>query len=126
MAKRVLVVDDDPDLREAAQIILSNAGYEVSQASSAGEAMAKLEEKPVDLVLLDVMMESDTAGFHLAYKIREKDGLRDLPIVMLTSIEEKTGVSLEAENSGDYLPVQGFLRKPLDPKELKAKLESLL
>ena len=126
MAKRILVVDDDPDLREATEIILSGAGYEVSLAASAAEATAKLQTEPVDLIVLDVMMETETEGFHLAYRIRENDKLKDVPIIMLTCIEEKTGEMLQPDKSGDFLPVQAFLRKPLEPEVLKQKVAELL
>jgi CheY-like chemotaxis protein len=126
MAKRILIVDDDPDLREATEIILSGAGYEVVQAASAAEAQKKLQAQRPDLILLDVMMETDTEGFHLAYKIREDPKLKDVPIIVLTCIEAKTGHVLEPEKAGDFLPVQAFLRKPLDASVLKAKVAELL
>lgn len=126
MAKRVLVVDDDPDLREATEIILNGAGYEVTLAASGAEAMEKLKAEDVDLILLDVMMETDTEGFHLAYKIREDEKLKGVPIIMLTCIEEKTGEVLDESKAGDYLPVQAFLRKPLDPDALKGKIDELM
>lgn len=126
MAKRILIVDDDPDLREATEIILSGMGYEVVQACNAAEAHEKLQAEPIDLMLLDVMMETETEGFHLAYKLREDDRFKDLPIILLTCIEEKTGEMLDAEKAGDFLPVQAFMRKPLDPEVLKAKLAELL
>ena len=126
MAKRILVVDDDPDLREATQIILSGAGYEVSMADSAAQARQKLQSERIDLILLDIMMETDTIGFHLVYEIRQDGKLKDIPIIVLTCIEEKTGEVLEPEKSGDFLPVQAFLRKPLDAGVLKAKVAELL
>lgn len=126
MAKRILVVDDDPDLREATKVILSGAGYEVSLADSAADARRKLADEKIDLILLDVMMETETEGFHLAYEIRRDSKLADIPIVILTCIEEKTGEVLEPEKAGDYLPVQAFLRKPLDPDALKEKIAELL
>ena len=126
MAKRILVVDDDPDLREAAEIILSNAGYGVPSASSASEAMEKIQASPPDLILLDVMMETETEGFHLAYKLREDKRYKDIPIIILTCIEEATGEILEPEKSGDFLPVDAFLRKPLDAKTLKGKVAEVL
>jgi len=126
MAKRILVVDDDPDLREATEIILSGAGYEVSLAASAAEALKQLQAQKIDLILLDVMMETETEGFHLAYQIRQDSRLKDIPIVMLTCIEEKTGEMLEPEKAGDFLPVQAFLRKPLDAAVLKQKVAELI
>ena len=126
MAKRILVVDDDPDLREATEIILSGAGYDVSLAASAAEAMARLQGDKVDAILLDVMMETETEGFHLAYNLRQDDKYKKIPILMLTCIEEKTGEVLDPEKAGDFLPVEAFLRKPLDAAVLKAKLAEVL
>jgi len=126
MAKRILIVDDDVDFRQATELILTGAGYEVIQAASGKEAEEKLQNEQIDLILLDVMMETETEGFHLAYKLRKDDKLKDIPIVILTCIEEKTGEVLEPEKSGDYLPVDAFLRKPVAAEEMKAKLAELL
>jgi CheY-like chemotaxis protein len=108
------------------EIILSGAGYEVSLAASAAEALKQLQAQKIDLILLDVMMETETEGFHLAYQIRQDSRLKDIPIVMLTCIEEKTGEMLEPEKAGDFLPVQAFLRKPLDAAVLKQKVAELI
>ena len=126
MARRILVVDDDADLRQVTDMVLSKAGYEVLQAASRHEAEEKLRSEKVDLIILDVMMETDTEGFHLAYRIRQDKKLRHIPIIMLTCIEEKTGAALEPKAADDYLPVQAFLRKPLDPTELEAQVAKLL
>jgi len=126
MAKRILIVDDDVDFRQATELILAGAGYEVVQAANGREAEEKLQTESIDLILLDVMMETETEGFHLAYKLRKDDKLKDIPIVILTCIEEKTGEVLELEKSGDYLPVDAFLRKPVEADEMKAKLAELL
>jgi len=126
MAKRILIVDDDPDLREATRLILTGAGYEVAEAASAAEGLEKLQAEGADLMILDVMMETDTEGFHLAYKIRQDEKLKNLPIIMLTNIEQRMGQEIEPEKAGDYLPVEMFLRKPLDADELKARVAELL
>ncbi|MCY2927449.1 MAG: response regulator [Planctomycetota bacterium] len=126
MAKHILVVDDDADIRQAAEMVLTSAGYKVSFAASAEEAMQKLQAAGADLVLLDVMMETDTAGFHLAYDIRKDAKLKNTPIVMLTSIEDRLGVKIELGTDGDFLPVNAFLRKPIDAPALKAKIAELL
>lgn len=126
MAKRILIVDDDPDLREATQVVLANAGYEVSMAASAAEGIKAVRAKRPDLILLDVMMETDTEGFHMAYELKEDPKTKDIPIVILTCIEEKTGEMLDPDKAGDFLPVQAFLRKPLDAAVLKAKLAEIL
>jgi CheY-like chemotaxis protein len=126
MAKRILIVDDDADFRDATEVILTSAGYDVLHAATGREAEQKLHAEHVDLILLDVMMETDTEGFHLTYRIRQDENLKDIPIVMLTCIEEKTGETLEPEKSGDYLPVEAFLRKPLNAAELKKHIAQLI
>jgi len=126
MAKRILIVDDDDDFREATELILTGAGYDVSHAVNGTEAEKKLRSEKIDLILLDIMMDTDTEGFHLAYKIRQDEKLKGIPIVILTCIEEKTGEVIEFSKSGDYLPVEAFLRKPLDAVELKARIAELL
>jgi CheY-like chemotaxis protein len=126
MPKRVLVVDDDVDVRDTTRMVLSSAGYEVLEAASRQEAEKQLAQGKVDLIILDVMLETDTEGFHLAYQMRQDAKLKRIPILMLTCIEEKTGQDLTPEESGDFLPVDAFLRKPLDPVELKAEVAKLL
>ena len=126
MAKQILVVDDDADIRQAAELVLAAAGYQVSFAASAQEALEMLLAKPVDLVLLDVMMETHTAGLHLSYDIRKNSRLKGIPIIMLTSIEDRLGEKIEPGESGDFLPVDAFLRKPIDAPVLKAKVAELL
>jgi len=126
MAKRILIVDDDVDFQQATELILKSAGYEVCKAFSAAEAMKKLQSERVDLVLLDVMMDSDTEGFHMAYNIRQDKQLKNIPIIILTCIEEMTGVGLDPEASGDFLPVEAYLRKPLDAEELTSKIAEVL
>ena len=126
MAKRILVVDDDADFQEAIDLILGDAGYEVTKAYNARQAMDRLRSEPFDLILLDVMMETDTEGFHLAYQIRENPKLRDTPIVIMTCIEQTTGVGLELEKAGDFLPVDAYLRKPVDAELLKETVAKLV
>jgi CheY-like chemotaxis protein len=126
MAKQILVVDDDADIRQATEVVLTAGGYQVAFAASAEEALEKLRAQPVDLILLDVMMETDTAGFHLSYDIRNDPQLKNIPIIMLTGIEDRMGEKLDPEKSGDYLPVDAFLRKPIDAGVLKAKIAELI
>ncbi len=126
MAKHVLIVDDDPDVRDATSMVLTGAGYAVSEASNSKEAEQVLRDRPVDLILLDIMMDVETEGFHFAYKVRRDEKLKDIPIIVLTCIEEKTGERIEPEKAGDYLPVQAFLRKPLDAGELTARIAELI
>ena len=129
MAKRILLVDDDRDLVVTLSQALKVNNFEVVEAYSAAEGLKKvLSEKP-DLVIFDVMMETDTAGFEAVYQIRSKretsryTDVRDVPIIMLTAINQVTNsrFSLNAEQS--FLPsINDFLTKPIDIDELIDKI----
>ena len=73
MKKRaaILVVDDDPDITDSLKIILENQGFTVRTASNGKEAVAALEDQIPDLMILDIMMATDTEGFDLAYDLKE-------------------------------------------------------
>jgi two-component system phosphate regulon response regulator PhoB/two-component system alkaline phosphatase synthesis response regulator PhoP/two-component system response regulator VicR len=125
----ILLVDDDPDIRDSLQIILESKNFEVRTAANGREAKAALEQKLPDIMILDVMMASDTEGFDLAYELQEKPGFKDLPIIMLTSFLNK--VRQEGPGPfefilGEQWPAHWLFEKPVDTKKLLAKIESIL
>jgi len=122
----ILVVDDDPDFVRAHQISLEQAGFRVSTASNGTEALKNLRTKAIDLVMLDVMMDYATEGLHVTYAIREDPALREIPVLMVTSLEEQTGEKFDPATDGEFLPVSDFVRKPIRPGELVAKVQKLL
>ncbi len=118
MTKKVLIIDDDFDLVEAMRITLEAAGFEVIDAQDGEKGLEKIREDSPDLVLLDVMMTSMDEGFHVAYKIREESAIKDTPIVMLTAVGNQTGFQFDPGKDADFLPVDDFLEKPVNPKKL--------
>ncbi len=124
--KTILVVDDDPDIVETTKTILETAGYKVVTASNGTEGLAKAKEVKPALVVLDVMMDKETEGFHVAYELRKDEGTKNIKILVLTAVGQKSGFKFGAETDGDYLPVDGFMEKPLEPKALLAKTAELL
>ncbi len=124
--KTVLIVDDDPDVLEATKVVLKGGGYAVETASSGEEGMERICAGGVDVVLLDVMMTRDTEGFGMARDLRADPKTADLPIVMMTSVSQATGFEFSPETDADYLPVDAFLEKPVDPKDLLAAVEKVL
>jgi DNA-binding response OmpR family regulator len=125
----ILLVDDDRDFRDALQIILRNHGYTVRSAGNRHEALEALEVKRPDLIILDVMMTTDTEGFDLAYEIKKKHGAGDLPIILLTSFLEKVrdeGPGNFQHIMGEEWPAKWMFEKPVDTKKLIAKIESIL
>ncbi len=127
---RLLLVDDDPDLVEAMRIVLEGAGYECIQAGNGKQAIDLLRREKPDLMILDVMMDDMTEGFHVAYKIRRPDpGLEEfakMPILMLTAVTQRTGMRFDRMKDGDFLPVEDFLEKPVQPAVLLEKVRTLL
>ncbi len=131
MAKgKVLIIDDDPDMALATRLCLEGAGYDVLEARTSAEGLAKVVAERPDLIVLDVMMESTTAGFQTALALRSAApdspyaAYRAIPIVMLTAIHSTTPLRFGPDE--DYLPVDAFIDKPLDPEKLIAKVEELL
>jgi DNA-binding response OmpR family regulator len=115
MQKKILIIDDDIDLVEAMRITLENAGFKVIDAQDGQKGLEKIENEKPDLVLLDVMMETQDEGFHIAYQIRNNEETSDLPIIMLTAVGSETGFSFDKEKDEDFLPVNEFLEKPVNP-----------
>jgi CheY-like chemotaxis protein len=77
-------------------------------------------------MILDVMMNTDDEGFQVSYKMREDPELLHVPIVMVTSVGTKTGFSFDRNRDQDFLPVNEFLEKPVDPKVLIDKVRENL
>jgi CheY-like chemotaxis protein len=131
---KVLTVDDDRDLVETLRIVLESGGYEAVAAYDGEDGLEKVRSERPDLVLLDVMMPSATEGFHLVWKLRNLEGdyFRSVPVILLTAIHEKTELRFYPDSgdgtykAGEYLPVQDFVDKPVDPKDLLARVERVL
>ena len=125
--RKILIVDDDVDLSDSLALILERAGYDSLTATSRSEGMEKIRTAQPDLIILDVMMETWQDGFEMSRDLKKDPRLRDTPILMLTSIEELTGLELKS-SVGDpvWLPVDAFLDKPVSPDTLLATVRNLL
>lgn len=126
----ILIIDDDDDLAHALRLPLEAAGYKISRASSGNEGLQKIREVNPDLIILDVMMDTTTAGFHVSLALRSSDPRSEykdycrIPILMLTSIHSTTTLRFGPDK--DYLPVDAFIEKPIEPAELLKKVRELL
>jgi CheY-like chemotaxis protein len=124
---KILIIDDDPDITEAIRIVLENRGYEVRSAPDGDEGMDRLKEAKPDLILLDVMMRTSQEGFELSQELKHNARYKDIPILMLTAVKQKTGLDFKPEAGDDvWLPVDEFLDKPVRPDVLLEKVEGLL
>jgi CheY-like chemotaxis protein len=124
--KKILIIDDDADLRDAMKIILGSS-YELREAGSRTAALETLKSYVPDLVLLDVMMESNNAGFELAREIRNNSKLKNVKILMITNVDNEMKMDFKKEaGDKDWLPVDDYIVKPVEPKTLVSKVGKLL
>jgi DNA-binding response OmpR family regulator len=125
----ILVVDDDRDIRDSLQLVLEKNGYTVKSAANGKEALAALKTKKPDLIILDIMMSTDTEGFDLAYELKNKTEYQNLPIIILTSFLEKVrqdGPEKFQNIMGEDWPAKWMFEKPVDTKKLVAKIQAIL
>lgn len=120
MGKQVLIVDDEPNIVQALEFLLSRRGLKVSVARDGGEALRRIEADKPDLVLLDVMMPV-MSGHDVCLRVRERADLRHIKILMLSA----KGYAAEV-NKGLAIGADVYITKPFSTKELLAKVEQLL
>jgi two-component system OmpR family response regulator len=114
---KVLVVDDDPHIRELVRVFLEREGLEVHEAADGVEALAKLESVRSDMVILDVMMPN-MDGWELCRQLRQSG---DFPLLMITAKGETS-----QKIKGFQLGTDDYLVKPFEPEELVARVKALL
>ena len=125
--KKILIVDDDQDLLIALKAILENKNYNVVTAINKIEGWEILKGEKPDLAILDVMMDTSHEGFEMAREIKKDPEFSDMPLLMLTSISDVTGVNFRAAASDpDWLPADEYLDKPVEPDELLEQVQNLL
>ena len=120
MAKRVLVVDDEPNIVMSLRFLMEREGFQVEVAASGQAAVAALGRQPADLVLLDIMMP-ELDGFEVCQRIRASPAWRDTKIVMLTAkgrdVERDKGMALGAD---------AYVTKPISTRDLVAPVKQML
>ena len=120
MSKTILIVDDEAYIVTSLEYVMQSAGFEVAVAYDGEEALAKIDEKVPDLVILDLMMPK-LDGFEVCEKIRENPLWKDIRIVILTAkgrdIERKKGMSLGADD---------YMTKPFSTRDILNRVKELL
>jgi CheY-like chemotaxis protein len=124
---KIVVVDDDQDIRDSLQVILEGRQYTVVTAADKAEGMEKIKTEKPDLAILDVMMSTWEDGFEMARELKKDSQFKDMPILMLTGVKDKTGIDFKS-TAGDpaWCPVDGFLEKPVEPDVLVQEIQKLL
>lgn len=124
---KIVVVDDDQDIRDSVASMLETQGYDVITAKDRPEGMEKIKAEKPDLAVLDVMMDSSSDGFEMSRELKKNPELKDMPILLLTGVNQETGFDFEsAAGDSQWCPVDGFLNKPVEPESLISEVSRLL
>lgn len=127
---RILIIDDDPDVVEGLTMVLEGNGYQVAARLSTEDALAAVKELHPDLIILDVIFPGDDqAGFKAARLLAGDAAVAHIPVLMLSAVNQLSNLGFsfsDKDISRDYLPVAGFLEKPVEPARLLARIASLL
>lgn len=118
MAKKVLMIDDDPEFVDAISNLLDAKGYEVHTASNGKDGVAMAKAENPDIILLDVMMTTKHEGFDVARELHEDPTAKDTPILMMTGIRREMNLPFGFEPDEAWLPVKQVLEKPVKPEVL--------
>ncbi|MCE5305446.1 MAG: response regulator [Chloroherpetonaceae bacterium] len=118
---KIAVIDDEIQIIEDIKSLFEKEGYEVVYAQNVPDALSLIDRDPVDLIILDVMMQESDDGIYLANKFRQK-GI-STPIIMLACISKITGFNF---TESDTLPIDEYLIKPVAPEYLLAKAKRFL
>jgi len=120
MPKRILIVDDEPNIVLSLEFLMRKSGYEVSTASDGDQALTAVDTAAPDLMLLDVMMPKKD-GYQVCQTLRERPELQNMRIIMLTArgrdVEREKGLSLGADD---------YITKPFSTQEVVDKVRQLL
>ncbi len=126
----ILIVEDDGDIFEALRMVLEAKGFSVDRARNTAETGTALRERGPDLILLDVILDTETEGFQIAYSLRTEGkpfyAWHQVPILMMTAIGQLRGMHFSPERDQEFLPVDAYLEKPVPPARLLAEVERLL
>ena len=126
MAKRILIIDDDPDIVDAMSLVLQTKGYEVDYAYDGPEGINKVHAARPDLIVLDVMMATVDEGFQISYQLKNDPQLAKIPVLIATAVGQVTKFQFDRDRDGDFLPVEGYIEKPIKPDVLIETVERLL
>lgn len=126
---KILVVDDDPDFSDTLRIILEHNGYVVRTANDGSKALRMLEVWRPDLIIMDLIMSTDTEGFDVACLLRDNPEFANVPIIMVTCFLEKVrteGPEHFQKVLGEEWPADWLFEKPVDTVKLLDKIGRIL
>jgi DNA-binding response OmpR family regulator len=124
---KILVVDDDPDMREALQMILESGGYSVVTAEDGEKCLVKLKEEKPDLLILDLLMPK-MDGFEVCKALKDPRHARyaGMPIIILSSVQEGVSQRRYELETGVQLDVDDYVEKPIEGSVLLERVGKIV
>jgi two-component system alkaline phosphatase synthesis response regulator PhoP len=125
MAKKILLVDDDPDLLNAVRMILEAKNYQVTAAYGGVEGLQKARTENPDLIVLDVMMP-DKDGYAVCKELKSDPQLSRIPVLLLTAVVSHISTTRFTQQMGLETEADDYIDKPVEPEVLVKRIETLL
>ena len=127
--KKVLIVDDDVDVRKFVSKLVERAGYAVVEAKNGVEGMGTVREDKPDLIILDILMPKQS-GIRMYRELKTDEPLKDIPVIVLSAIAPKSffrSQEVLAEFAGQPVPEpEAYMEKPEEPEELIELMKKIL
>jgi len=126
--KKVLIVDDEPDAIAIAETMLSEVKGIATLSETSGESgLTKAKEIKPSLIILDIQMPGKS-GFDVFTELQKDASTKDIPVIMLTGVQEKTGIGFSAKEMQNFLGKEpdAYIEKPVDAEKLQKTVSNLL
>ena len=127
--KKVLIVDDDVDIRKVVSKLVEKSGYLSIEAKNGVEGMGKVREDKPDLIILDILMPKES-GIRMYRELKTEEALKDIPVIVLSAIPKKSFFRSQKvldEFAGESVPEpEAYIEKPEEPEELIALMKKIL
>ncbi|MHB1336258.1 MAG: response regulator transcription factor [Candidatus Humimicrobiaceae bacterium] len=127
---KIYIIDDDRDIVESISIILKTNGYEISAQYNDENVVENVLKYNPDLIILDVIFpENSAAGFEIARELKRESKSENIPIIMLSAVNERgsyPGRFSTEDADNEWLPINLYIDKPVQPGELLEKVKSVL
>lgn len=127
MPYKILIADDDPDIREALTMVLESKGYAVISAQDGLECLTNLKADMPDLLILDLLMPK-MDGFMVCKELQDPrwSKYKNIPILVLSSVREEAGRRRYELETGIELDIDDYVEKPISPEVLLHRVENLI
>lgn len=127
---RIPMIDDDPDIVESLRLVLEAHGHDGYELASTRHVVEDVKKVAPDLIILDVMFPEDPqGGFKAARLLHREPGVSDIPVILLSAVNQRSRLAFaftDSDISEDFMPVQRFIEKPIEPRLLLDLVAELL